>query len=109
MYIAKHSQRDKGCRRLTGVACATLLAASATAFADHDEARALREAGQIRPLESIIEHARSRHPGHVIEAELERKGGRYVYEIELVGEDGRVVEFYYDAQTGEPLDTGKKW
>ncbi|NIW86325.1 MAG: peptidase M4 [Gammaproteobacteria bacterium] len=109
MYIPKRAQQRRRCGRLAAAGCAALLAASATAIADHDEARALLEAGQIRPLESIIEHARSRHPGHLIEAELERKGGRYVYEIELLDEDGHVIEFYYDAQTGEPLDTGRKW
>ena len=39
----------------------------------------------------------------VIEAELEDERGRRVYELELLGSDGRVYERYYDAVTGELL------
>lgn len=70
---------------------------------DHEDARRLREAGEIVPLEQILPDARSRHGGHIIEIELERENGRYVYEVEFVDEAGQVHEYYYDAGDGRFL------
>jgi len=43
-------------------------------------------------------------PGVVDEAELERwKDGRVVWEVEIVGADGRHAEIYIDATTGEVI------
>ncbi len=72
---------------------------------DHDQAQRLLETGDILPLESLIEHARRLHPGRVLEVELETKGGRRIYEIELVDAAGIVWEIKFDAQTGELLTT----
>lgn len=83
----------------------TLLALAWPAWSDNDQdrARALRSAGDIVSLETILEKARKDHPGRVIETELELKGKRYVYEIEVVDDQGNVRELYYDARTGELL------
>ncbi len=35
--------------------------------------------------------------------ELEHKQGRLVYELELLDEQGRVWEFYFDAASGEMI------
>jgi uncharacterized membrane protein YkoI len=71
---------------------------------DQDHARRLKEAGDILPLETLIERVRrERHPGRLIEAELEERAGRYLYELEFVDEKGVVWEFFYDARTGEPV------
>lgn len=75
---------------------------------DHEQARRLKEAGEILPLESIIEKARVAHPGRVIEAELERRRGNYVYDVELVDRDGVVWELRFDAGTGELLETERE-
>lgn len=75
---------------------------STQGFADHDRARALRESGEIQPLEQIIRRAKEMHPGRVLEVELHDDSGRLIYEIELVGERGVVRELYFDARTGEP-------
>lgn len=68
---------------------------------DHEQARRLKEAGQILSLEQILKAAQVEHSGRVLEVELEDEGGRYVYEIELLDERGEVWELYFDAASGE--------
>ena len=94
------------------VLAAVLLAGAMTAVpADdigHEAARRLRQAGLIVPLGDILADVTARHPGRVIETELERDDGRYVYEIELLGDDGHVYEFEFDAASGERLEFERK-
>lgn len=71
---------------------------------DQDEALALTERGVIRPLQFFIEDALRRYPGRFLEAELEYDDDRYVYELEIVTHDRRVLELEYDAVTGALLD-----
>jgi uncharacterized membrane protein YkoI len=69
---------------------------------DHDEARGLREQGAILPLVQLL--ARPELAGQrVIEAELERKRGRMIYELELMDDAGQVHKLRYDAASGKPL------
>lgn len=75
---------------------------------DHDEARRLLESGDILSLEVILDKLQPRYPGRIIEVEIERKYGRIVYEIEIVGEDGVVHEVYVDAKTGDVLHSKKE-
>ncbi len=79
-----------------------------TSFADddHNIVKKLKESGDILPLEIIIKKATAKHPGRVIEAELEEKPGGYIYEIEILDKSGVVWELIYDAKTGKFL--GKK-
>ena len=70
---------------------------------DHDAAKRLREAGEIVPLEKLLADVRNRHSGRVLEIELENKRGRHVYEIEMVDDDGKVHEYFYDARDGRLL------
>jgi uncharacterized membrane protein YkoI len=93
--------RRLSARGLSAIAVA-LWAAGAT-FAggrDHDDARALRDQGAVVPLEEILRAANALRPGRVLDVELERKGGAYVYEIELLDAAGEVWELKYDARTG---------
>jgi uncharacterized membrane protein YkoI len=78
--------------------------APVTAEDDHVTARKLRESGQILPLEQILERARARQPGQVLETELERKHDVYVYEVEILDADGWVWELKFDARTGELIE-----
>jgi uncharacterized membrane protein YkoI len=66
----------------------------------HDDAKLLQEKGVIVPLERIVEDALRLHRGHVVETELERKKGKYVYEVEIVDEQGVLWELKYDAANG---------
>jgi uncharacterized membrane protein YkoI len=47
--------------------------------------------------------ARSRYPGRVVRAESVMIGDRIVYEIRILGDDGRVRTVRVDAQTGSFL------
>jgi uncharacterized membrane protein YkoI len=70
---------------------------------DHAVARRLREAGEIRSLEDISARARAAKAGEILETELERAEGRYVYEMEILDAQGQVWELKLDAKTGELL------
>lgn len=74
----------------------------------HDEAKKLKDAGEIRPLEQVLEQARRDQPGRVVETELEKEGRRYLYEIKVVDDRGVVHELKYDAKSGERLNTKEK-
>lgn len=65
------------------------------------EARKLRESGHILSLERIIAIAKSIKSGNILETELERKGGEYRYEVELLDAKGQVWELKLDAKTGK--------
>lgn len=71
---------------------------------DHDEALELAEQGVILPLQTLIQDALGRYPGRFLEADLERDNGRYIYDMEIVTRDRRVLELEYDAVTGALLD-----
>ena len=89
------------------VVLAAVLAAAvfpARAGEDHDAARRAVEAGTIRPLSEILAAIEARHPGRVLEAELERDDkapSRYIYEIKVLTADGRVLKIEADAKTAE--------
>lgn len=71
---------------------------------DVSEVRRLKEAGAIMPLESLLQRVRRDYPGRVIEIELEKEDDRYVYELEIVDDNGIVWEIELDARTGELLE-----
>jgi uncharacterized membrane protein YkoI len=96
-------ERQRRWRVLVGAGLLCALSAAVADRRDHDDARALREQGAIVPLEEILRAATAQHPGRVVEVELDRKGGAYVYEIELLGAAGDVWELKYDARTGALL------
>lgn len=78
--------------------------AASTAGTDQAQARAAVEAGTILPLDAILGGLEPRHAGRILEVELEREDGRYVYEIEILLADGRKRELEIDAATGEVLE-----
>lgn len=80
-------------------------AAERPAQRDHDAARASVAAGERLPLSQILTQIERSHGGRVIEIESDRENGREVYEIELLDNDGRVIELEIDAMTGEVLET----
>ena len=70
---------------------------------DHDRARAAVRAGAVLPLTTILERLEREHPGQVLEVELERDDGRWIYEIKLLQADGRLVKLEVDAASGAVL------
>jgi uncharacterized membrane protein YkoI len=91
--------------RLTVFLLACALAASAAANdRDHDRAREAVRRGEAAPLAEILPAVEARLGARVIEVELEREDGRLIYEFELIGPDGRLIDAEVDARTGAVLD-----
>lgn len=72
---------------------------------EYREMRKLRQSGEIRPLAELLEKAQAVHQGELLEAELEEHDDALVYEIELLTPDGEVWELFFDARTGELLES----
>jgi uncharacterized membrane protein YkoI len=95
---------------LTGLLALCLVVGSSTvAFSDDKE-------GHITDLvkdakvtaDQAIKTAMEKVPGTVVEAELEKKHGKTVWEVEILGADGKVTEVHIDAATGTVIDTEAK-
>ncbi len=88
-----------------GIALALLTGNISHALADDDDDwRRLHqevEAGRILPLSQILDTLAKDWNGQVIDVDLEDDDGRRLYEIELLGPQGQVVEFEVDAVNGE--------
>ena len=80
-----------------------ILAAHLVFGDSHEMARGLAAKGVILPLEEILERVRKRHPGRVLEVELEEEHDQLVYEIEMLNPSGGVWKGYVNAATGEIL------
>lgn len=76
-----------------------------SAHADESPANASRLAakGEILSLEKISQKAKSYKPGEILEVELEKKHGRYIYEVEILDTGSQVWELKLDAKTGQLL------
>ncbi len=79
---------------------ALALPAQAVDPSDHDRARKALEAGEILPLRAVLEKVDRDTPGQVLEVELERKNGRWIYEIKLLRPGGALVKLLVDAGNG---------
>ncbi len=89
--------------RLPALAALLVLLAASPAPADegwHDLHEAVRS-GRIVPLPDILDWLEAHYVGQVLEVELKRDDGQSVYEIEMLGPQGQVVEFEFDAASGE--------
>jgi uncharacterized membrane protein YkoI len=75
---------------------------------DHDQEQARRalEAGEILPLDVILAEVHQRYPGTVVELELTREDRRWVYEVELLADDGRLRKLRIDAKSKQLLAKG---
>ena len=80
-----------------------LTAAWAGGGHDHDRARAAVETGEILPLPALLEQLQRTNPGQVLALELEKDDGRWIYEIKLLQNDGRLVKLDVDARTAQVL------
>jgi uncharacterized membrane protein YkoI len=90
-------------RTLCNLAVLIGLLTGAPAFADNlspDRVRALVNAGEILPLEEILARNQANMQGRIVEIELERKRGTYVYEIKVLRSDGRYAKLKIDARSG---------
>lgn len=97
-------------RRVAGM-LALCLALSGQALADdrdHERARRALEAGEILPLGEVLARVAHEIPGDVLEVELERDDGRWIYEIKLLRSDGALLEVEVDAATATVIEVERK-
>jgi uncharacterized membrane protein YkoI len=59
-------------------------------------------------VDQAIKTASEKVKGTVVEAELEKKHDKTIWEVEIVGADGKVMEVHIDAATGAVIDTEEK-
>ena len=82
---------------------AMVVPAQAGDSSGQDRARRALESGEILPLREILQRVERDTPGQVIEVELEREAGRWVYEIKMLAAGGAIVELEVDARDGSVL------
>lgn len=70
---------------------------------DYETARQAVDRGDMLPLEQILSRIEARHPGRIVEVELEDEDGLWLYEIEVLTPEGRLIEIELDARTGAIL------
>ena len=94
-------------RILIPLACLSLLMAGTPLAIAHGQdaaqqtARQALKQGRYVPLENIVRDALQRHPGKLLEVELDDG----IYEVEILRADGVVIELDYDARSGALLKT----
>jgi len=59
-------------------------------------------------IQDAIKTASDKIAGTVVEAELERKHGKIIWEVEIMRADGKVTEVHIDAASGAVIDTEEK-
>ena len=66
-----------------------------------DEARRL---GKIMPIELLLKLLKEKLKGEIVEIELDDKDDGLYYEVYYIDSEGRRIEIYVDAATGEILN-----
>jgi len=87
-------------------ACALVLLVLVQQSVADEDREFLRDAvrrGEIISLATLLDSVERRYPGEVVEVELERDDGRWLYEVDLLRPDGIKSEFLIDAHTAEIL------
>ena len=77
----------------------------AMAQSDQDEALKGRKKGDIIPYGQIAKQAARQFGGRVVGQNLRQNGGRWVYVLRILRDNGQVIEAVYDAKTGRLLRT----
>ncbi|WP_306462092.1 PepSY domain-containing protein [Halomonas borealis] len=94
---------------LAALLLATTLGGAAAQADDGDTPawRALHEAvrdGRVVPLPAVLDWLQAHYRGQVLEVELGDEDGGRRYEIEMLGPEGQLVEFEFDAANGELME-----
>ena len=102
-------------RRLVPTCLALLLlGASPLLRADNDDrgahelARQALEQGRVLPLRAVLEKIEHDYQGQALKVEFERDDGRFIYEIRLLQNDGRMAKLKVDAVDGKVLEVKRK-
>jgi uncharacterized membrane protein YkoI len=70
---------------------------------DKDRARRAHAAGEILPIAEIYAKARHETQDRILEAELERAHGRWVYTLTIMDPQGGVFDLDFDGATGQSM------
>jgi uncharacterized membrane protein YkoI len=92
--------------RLLCFALSLMLLGGWAAAGERGEAERVRAAvlaGEVLPLPQLLERLQRSHPGQVLEIELEREDGRWIYEIKLLQAGGRLLKLEVNAKSGAVL------
>jgi len=97
---------------ITALAIGTMLVLNGPAWSDEtgkgkkDESKETVEmAAKAKvTIDEAIKTASEKVPGKVVEAELEKKHGTLVWEVEVVTAENKVVEVHIDAESGALID-----
>ena len=66
--------------------------------ADHERARQAVEAGEVLPLRTILDRVEREYPGQIMEVELDREKGEWIYEIKLLRKGGALMKLKIQAR-----------
>jgi len=88
---------------LLGLAGPAWLPVQASDRDEVDRVRAAVQAGELLPLTQVLERLQRSHPGQVLEVELERADGRWVYEVKLLQAGGRLLKLELDGRSAAVL------
>lgn len=70
---------------------------------DHEQAYRAVQAGEVMPLRAVLERLEREHAGQVLDVELERENGRWIYEIKLLQPSGQRIKLEIDARTADVI------
>ncbi|HEX5646266.1 MAG TPA: PepSY domain-containing protein [Nitrospira sp.] len=98
-------------RLCTVLALGLLLAAGTLAVGEIAYADGKEKNGKIEmaaaakvTIDQAIKTASEKVPGKIVEAELEKKHNKLVWEVEVVTAENKVMEVHIDADTGAVID-----
>jgi len=94
------------------LAIGTVLAVNSPAWSDkkkdgEGDIAALAKDAKVT-IDQAVKTALGKVPGTAVEAELEKKHDKTIWEVEVLGADGKVTEVHIDAATGTVIDTEAK-
>lgn len=93
---------------VAGATAGTAAQAAERGHGDHDLARQALERGQVLPLRTVLEKVEREYQGQVLKVEFEHDDGRFLYEIRLLQQDGRMAKLKIDAVDGRVLQIKRK-
>ena len=84
------------------LAAGTMMVADSAFGEEHDKLE--RAAAAKVTIDEAIKTASAKLAGKIIEAELEKKHNKLVWEVEVVTAENKVMEVHIDAETGAVID-----
>ncbi|WP_323017670.1 PepSY domain-containing protein [Castellaniella sp.] len=83
---------------------------------DREKAERLQALGKVLPLQDVLARVAKDYPGQVLKVEFDEDDKtcqgtatcRWVYELKILQDDGRLVKIKVDAQSGQVLWVGRR-